>query len=202
MTYLDKHQLRPLLRRALSGDASAWNDFFYEIRKYLHAELNRLAGSDPQDRQAHSDIVQSTLRRAWQRIEDQFPDGPEDVALCRFLCWIKTIVSNRRVDELRGLAVNLVHAVGDNIEDIPDGQRADHALKRTQAAAELACALSRLSDKQREVVEMFWFEGLSDAEISKRLDCSQGAVRVVRFRALKQLQSSALRAHLESSHVH
>jgi RNA polymerase sigma-70 factor (ECF subfamily) len=198
MAQLDTHELQPLLRRALAGEADAWNAFFGAVRKYLHAVVRAELGPDAAGRLEHSALVQSTLRRAWERIEEQFPDGPQDGALRRFLAWVATIARNRSRDEWRRRQRQRAEAVGAAIEAVAEPRR--RAEQRARLTVELTAALARLPDRQRQVVELFWFEGLSDADISRRLDCSAGAVRVLRFRALRKLQSPALQALLEESH--
>jgi RNA polymerase sigma factor (sigma-70 family) len=64
-------------------------------------------------------------------------------------------------------------------------------------AVVLTGALARLAEKKRRVVELFWFERLSDAEISERVGCSAAAVKVLRFRALRELRSPELLTLLE-----
>jgi RNA polymerase sigma-70 factor, ECF subfamily len=200
MTAVDKHHLKPLLRRALAGDACAWNDFFREIRKYLHAEVRKVLGPNVAGPLDRSVVVQSTLRRVWERIGEQFPDGPEDAALGRFIAWVSTIVRNRCWEEWRRQGRQRARAAGSAIEEVAEPRPWDQDVKRDHLATELAAALARLPDKRRQVVELFWFEGLSDAEISERLGCSVGAVRVIRFRALRELQSPQLLSLLEESH--
>ncbi len=200
MNQHDAHQLQPLLRQALSGDARAWNDFFGAVRKYLYAVVRHELGSDALGQLEQSALVQSTLRRAWERIEEQFPNGPEDGALRRFLAWVATIARNRTRDEWRKRQRERTEAVGPAIEGVLEPRRHRQAEKRARLAVELGATLARLPEKQRQVVELFWFEGLSDADISQRLACSPGAVRVLRFRALRKLQSPTLQALLEESH--
>ncbi len=184
MDTIDKRQLEPLLRRALAGDACAWNEFFRQIRKHLHAETRKVLGPGVEGLVEHSVVVQSTLRRAWERIGDIFPDGPRDGALGRFLAWITTIVRNRSKDELRRLIRERARTAGSAIEDVPGRPDADRPRKREQIAVEVAAALALLPEKKRQVVELFWFEGLSDAAIGQRLGCSPRAASVLRCRAL------------------
>jgi RNA polymerase sigma-70 factor, ECF subfamily len=200
MAQLDTHELLPLLRRALAGEADAWNAFFGAVRKYLHAVVRAELGPDAPGRLEHSALVQSTLRRAWERIGEQFPDGPEDGALRRFLAWAATIARNRSRDEWRRQQRQRTEAAGAAIEAVAEPRRRRRAEPRARLAVELTAALARLPERQRQVVELFWFEGLSDADISRGLDCSPGAVRVLRFRALRKLQSPTLQALLEESH--
>jgi hypothetical protein len=57
MAKTDTHGLKPLLRRALAGDARAWNDFFQQIRRYLHAEVHKVLGPDHQGPPEASDVA-------------------------------------------------------------------------------------------------------------------------------------------------
>jgi RNA polymerase sigma-70 factor (ECF subfamily) len=200
MAKTDTYGLKPLLRRALAGDPCAWNDFFQQIRRYLHAEARKVLGPGPHGPLEASDLVQSALRRIWERIGDQFPDGPEDPALPRFLGWVQTIVRNRSLQECRKKRPRANAEGGAVVEHLPDRRPQDQAAKRDRVAVELAAALGRLPEKQRQVVELFWFERLSDAQICERLGGSVGAVRVVRCRALRALRTPKLRALLEESH--
>jgi RNA polymerase sigma factor (sigma-70 family) len=200
MKNVDVHQLELLLRRALSGDACAWNEFFREIRRYLHAEVRKVLGPGVQGPLDHSAIVQSTLRRVLERIDGQFPEGPGDAALRRFLGWVRTIVRNRTWQEWRDGKRQPARAPGSAIDSVPDPQPRERAVRRDQLAAALAAELARLPEKHRQVVELFWFERLSDAAISARLGCSAGAVRVLRCRALRLLRTPALQSLLEESH--
>jgi RNA polymerase sigma factor (sigma-70 family) len=195
----DTHHLGPMLRRALAGDARAWDDFFREIRKYLHAEVRKVAGPDAQGSLDHSALVQSTLRRAWERIGEQFAEGPEDTALRRFLAWVSTIARNRTYEELRRRLCR-PPATSSGIERVAEPRPWERTRRRDQLAAAVAAELGRLGERQRQVVELFWFERLSDVEIGRRLGCNPGAVRVLRFRALRSLRSPQLQSLLEQSH--
>ena len=48
--------------------------------------------------------------------------------------------------------------------------------------------LRRLPERQRQVVELHYFDRLKDAQISERLGGSVAAIRVLRCRALKELR--------------
>jgi RNA polymerase sigma-70 factor (ECF subfamily) len=179
----------------------AWNDFFGEIRKYLHAQVRQLTaneGSAPLD---YSDLVQSALLRVWERIGDQFPNGVEDATLRRFLGWAKKIVQNRGRDKLRRPRRGRMEAVGSDVERVADARPQQPSTRRDQIAAAMSAALNQLGETERRTVEFFWFEKLSDEEIGQRLGCSAGAARVRRFRALDKLCSPELQSLLEDSHV-
>src|SRR2546421_12219742 len=95
MTDLDKHQLGPLLARVTAGDAAALNELLTRLRPYLHALVRRTLGPDWKDA---SDVVQSSLRRINENIDDLLDDDP---SVPHLLAWIKKIVRNRAIDEVR-----------------------------------------------------------------------------------------------------
>ncbi len=197
MANLDQHQLLPLLHQALAGDACAWNDFFGHIRRYVAAEVHKALGSNGDWPLDHSNLIQSTLRRVWERIGKQFAGGAEEATLRRFLAWVSTIVSNRVHDEWRRIRIV---AGGDAVDDIPQPSRSGSAARRDRIAAELAGALAELPERQRQVVELFWFEGLSDVAIGARLGCQPRTASVMRCRALRTLRNPRLQALLEEIH--
>jgi RNA polymerase sigma factor (sigma-70 family) len=200
MSNSDKHNLKHLLRQALAGDVCAWSDFFREIRKYLHAQVRMVLETEYSEPLDHSALVQSALRRVWERIGDQFPNGVEEETLSRFLGWAKKIVQNRGRDELRRRKRQRTETAGSAVEHLADPRPQQLGSRRDRIAAAMAAALDRLGDIDRKVVELFWFEELSDVEISQRLGCSAGAVRVKRFRALRKLRSPELQSLMEDYH--
>jgi RNA polymerase sigma-70 factor (ECF subfamily) len=188
MTDVDKHQLRPLLERVTAGDRLALNELFVQLRPYLHALVRRTLGPDWKD---GSDIVQSSLRRINENIDDLLADDP---TVPHLLAWVKKIVRNRAIDEARKRAGAPVtgHDSGMVQVSSPDGE---DAAQRDRRAVGVMAALQRLPERQRQVVELHYFDRLRDAEISDRLGGSVAAIRVLRCRALKEL-----RRLMESDH--
>ena len=181
MTRADTYQLQPLLDRALKGDPAAWNDFFARVRPYLFAVVRRTLGPD-----AHldeSNIVQSSLRRIWQNLDGVDRDG---LTVGRLLAWIERIVRNRSIDAVR--RPSKAEPAGDRLEKLEEPRPWEEARRRDRRAARLAAALAQLPERDRLVVEWFWFDRLPDEEIHHRLGLSVGAIRVLRLRALKKLR--------------
>jgi RNA polymerase sigma-70 factor (ECF subfamily) len=189
MTDLDKHRLRPLLAKVTAGDREALNELFATLRPYLHSLVRRTLGPDWKDA---SDIVQSGLRRINENIDDLLEDDP---TVPHLLAWIKKIVRNRAIDEMRKRA----NAPGTGHDSHLDNQPArpvEVGIRRDARALAVMAALQKLPPRQREVVELHYFDRLRDAEISARLGGSVAAIRVLRCRALKEL-----RRLMEAEHV-
>jgi RNA polymerase sigma-70 factor (ECF subfamily) len=186
MSQPDPHDLQPLLDRLLGGDRSALNELFTRLRPYLHSVVRKSLGEVGADA---SDIVQSSLRRANENVEDFLDKAP---TLPHLLAWIKKIVHNRAMDEHRRRA-RLPRPAGADLPEPPD--RPDGA-DRDANAVRVMGALSQLPERQRLVVELHYFDRLRDNEISARLGGSVAAIRVLRCRALRKL-----RALLEADHA-
>ncbi|HXU44508.1 MAG TPA: sigma-70 family RNA polymerase sigma factor [Thermoanaerobaculia bacterium] len=71
----------------------------------------------------------------------------------------------------------------------PERRRENRELARA-----LRSAVSQLSPRQAEIFSLRYFEGLSNLDISRMLDCSQTAVAVILHRARHRLQKE-LAAH-------
>jgi RNA polymerase sigma-70 factor, ECF subfamily len=181
MTDLDKHQLRPLLERVTAGDRQALNDLFACLRPYLHALVRRTLGPDWKDA---SDVVQSGLRRVNENIDDLLHDDP---TVPHLLAWIKKIVRNRAIDALRRRANEPTTGQEVQLGNQP-GRPVEETAGRDARALAVMAALEKLPPRQRQVVELHYFDRLRDAEISAQLGGSVAAIRVLRCRALKELR--------------
>jgi RNA polymerase sigma-70 factor (ECF subfamily) len=178
---LDRHQLRPLLERVVAGDREALNELFTRLRPYLHALVRKTLGPEWKDT---SDVVQSGLRRINENFDDLLADDP---SVPHLLAWIKKIVRNRAIDEARrraGAPASNDSALGQVPMPVDPGQAAD----RDRRALSVMAALRQLPERQRQVVELHYFDRLRDAQISERLGGSVAAIRVLRCRALKELR--------------
>jgi RNA polymerase sigma-70 factor (ECF subfamily) len=190
VTRADTYQLKPLLERARAGDAAAWNDFFARVRPYLFAVVHKVLGPDAQHRLDYSNIVQSSLRRIWDHLDDVNQDA---LTVGRMLAWIERIVRNRSIDAVRRPPVE--KPGGSHLDDLAERRPWEQERERDRRAALLAAALARLPERDRAVVELFWFDGLPDEEIHRRLGLSVGAIRVMRLRALRKLRGLMGDAH-------
>src|SRR5262245_15334251 len=186
---LDRHQLRPLLERVAAGDRAALNELFGRLRPYLHALVRKTLGPDWKDT---SDIVQSSLRRINENFDDLLADDP---TVPHLLAWIKKIVRNRAIDEARRRGGHAMTGGDSVLDNQPQPVSPEAAAERDGRALSVMAALRKLPERQRQVVELHYFDRLKDNEISERLGGSVAAIRVLRCRALKEL-----RRLMESEH--
>jgi RNA polymerase sigma-70 factor (ECF subfamily) len=181
MADLDRHQLQPLLDRVLAGDTVALNDLLTSLRPYMHGLVRRTLGHDWKDA---SDIVQSSLRRINENLNDLLDDDP---TVPHLLAWIKKIVRNRAIDEVRRRQRQPAMTNDSALPNVAEEVSADKE-DRERRSLLILSVLPKLPERQRQVVELHYFDRLKDEEIRQRLGGSVAAIRVLRCRALKELR--------------
>lgn len=191
--------IEDLIRRARDGDAAALEGLVGRHREFVRCLVRARCNGRLRTRVDSSDIVQETLLRAAQHL-GQFEGRRAE----EWRAWLARIAEHEVVHQLRhhvGAARRSVERERPLQPPASSGNRRSQlgqwALSQStpsQAALhrervlELANALGRLSGDYREVLVLRHLEGLDFAEIARRLDRSEGAVRVLWTRALKKLR--------------
>jgi RNA polymerase sigma-70 factor (ECF subfamily) len=180
----EARDLKSLLEAALAGNQPALEGLLLELRPYLHALVRARIGSADGAGLDKSALVQEGLLRIYQNIQ-RLREG----TVPHLLAWVRQIVRNLMVDAMRAKRNERGKVA---LAEILEPGECDEELEKREEQAERAVrvaeALSHLSERRRQVIELSFFEELSDAEIGTRLGGSAGAVRVLRFRALQDLR--------------
>jgi len=137
--------------------------------------LLRFAMALTGDARLAEDVVQDVLARAFQRW-DRIAAVDRPHAYVRRMIVNEYLSWRRRWSRVQPFA---------DIE--PDEVQADHATEHAERATMIA-RLARLPRKQRTVLALRFYEGLSDAEIAETLGCAVGTVRGDASRALAALR--------------
>ena len=126
--------------------------------------LRRYARAMVGDRAAADDVVQDTLERAWSQLA-QWRAGSS------LRPWLLSIMHNLRIDQLRrpGLSIS---PMDDADLDVPTRATQTDRLE----VRDLAHALSRLPEEQREVVLLVALEEMSYREVASTLGIPTGTV--------------------------
>jgi RNA polymerase sigma-70 factor (ECF subfamily) len=188
-----------LLDRAGQGDAWARNCLLERHRARLRALIalrmdRRLAARvDP------SDVVQESLAEADGKLADYVRTRP-----LPFYLWLRALVLERLVDlhrrhvraqkrSIRREEVQLPGLSDESLEQLAQrlvarGSHPSARLQREELRTQLAAALARLPERDREVLVLRHFEQLSIREIAAVLGSTEGAVKVRQVRALQRLR--------------
>lgn len=171
----DRSRLEVLLHRARRDDA-ARNELVGALLPLLLVRVRNWLNVACRD--AQSDVLQSVVRR----ICAQQASLPQ--TLPQLLAWIGVTVRNRCHDEWRR-RIKQPSQLRSGY-DIASGTASEED-SHSRAILMLA-ALHLLPDRERQLLEHTFYDGMSSAEIGAVMGLSEGAVRVLRHRALKSLR--------------
>lgn len=126
------------------------------------------------------DLVQAVFLKVYASLE-QYDE--EKAALST---WIYTITRNTVYDYLRGKRDHPSLELMD--DSTPDGGDApEAAVLNDEALEELACALQRLPQEQRDAVILLYYHGLDRKTVAQRMGITYGQLRYLHDKALKRL---------------
>jgi RNA polymerase sigma-70 factor (ECF subfamily) len=166
-----------LMWRLRLGDEGALGELYDR-----HASLAfGLALRMVRDRAAAEEVVQDTFLTLWRQAARYAPDR----ASCR--SWICTIVRSRAIDRLRRSASKEARdaQLAEDLAGLCDTWQLADASLRAQAVHR---AVESLPQEQRQVLELAYFLGLSQTEISERTGAPLGTVKGRTRLALQRLR--------------
>lgn len=198
MTSVTETNVEQLLALARDGDGASLGRLLGLYGDYLSLLARLQIGRRLQGKVDAADLVQDTFLEAHRHF-GQFRGTTE----AELVCWLRQILAGllanlvrkfcgtqrRDVRLERELAQELDHSSRalDQSLIAPQSTPSQQAVRREQAVL-LADALERLPDDYREVIILRHLEGLSFAEISRRMGRSVDSVKNLWARALAQLR--------------
>jgi RNA polymerase sigma-70 factor (ECF subfamily) len=173
-----------LMARIQASDSSALDILF---DRYSRLVLS-VATSILHDRGEAEDLVQEAFLRLYQKGHLFNPSKGSARA------WIIQLAFHRALDKKSYLARRGFY-VGTDLASVADTLSGETDLDREVAGkldrAQLEKAFRELPDRQRQTLELFYFEGLELREISERLHEPLPNVRHHFYRGLEKLRKSA-----------
>lgn len=162
---------RDLIERLLDGDEDAFRGLFQRYAPSAKALAQRIL------RQSHlaEEIVQEAFTAVWKN------PGAYDDERGSVRSWLMGMVHHRAVDLVRREEAHRRRAEA----AIPQAleEEADHADEVVQQLAApderriVRAALADLPDEQRRVLEMMYFDGLSQSQIAEKTGIALGTVK-------------------------
>ena len=161
-----------LLQAITRGDEQALAQLYDRYRSILFGLLLRILHS----RSEAEDILQEVFLQVWQRARDF------DASRGKVFTWLVTLTRSRAIDRLRALGTRerTIEAAARNTDDIVSDAEQDAII--TQRSEIVQTALRELSEEQRQVLLMAYFDGFSQSEIAEKLESPLGTVKT-RMRA-------------------
>ena len=161
-----------LMRRLFYRDRQAFEAIFDRYGDLVYSTALRVL----RDPHLAQDISQEIFVRLWRKPDSYVAERG------RFLTWLISVTRNRAVDEVRSRGRRQRHETASPEEqerELPAGNADDPALNAQLAeeARAVRVALAELPGEQREVIELAYFGGFTQQEISRRLGQPLGTVK-------------------------
>ena len=164
-----------LIIDAISGEASAfgllYDKYQPQIYRFIYLKVSH--------REEAEDLTHQVFFKAWQNIGNYQMKG------LPFSSWLYRIARNDVIDHYRTRKANLdIESVDEPaVKDLTE-QKIDDNIKLESVRK----AVLQLNHEQQDVILMRFVEELSFGEIAKIMDKSNGAVRILQHRAIRNLK--------------
>lgn len=152
-----------LIQRTAAGDKAAFEDLYRRYaRTVLGLALRRLG-----DRGRAEDAVQETFAAIWRSASSYRPERGAGTA------WLFAVARNAIVDRSRAR-----NEPPTEVPDSPDSQPGppDHA-EQGWVSWRVHRALEELPEREREVISLAYWSGLSQSEVAESLNIPLGTVK-------------------------
>lgn len=159
-----------LLTHVGQRDQIAFEAFYDRFERRAFSLAYRVIG----ERSAAEDTVQEAFLSIWKSGERYDPTRGSAGA------WALGIVRNRAIDTLRSKASRTPTLDSDDdgvLESRPSENRTDEQVMRRETQHEVRTVISELPEKQSKVIDLAFFGGFSQSEISSMLDLPLGTVK-------------------------
>ena len=168
-----------LVRRLQRRDPRAMAELYDRYGRLVYALILRVV----RDGGIAEDLVQETFLRVWNRVQGFDADRGG------LAPWLLAVARNRAIDYLRSAAGRMRNTV-----ELPETEHPalfadmEKELLNSDKVRRVRMALEKLSENHRAVIELAYFEGLSQAEMAERMSQPLGTVKTWVRTALKSLR--------------
>jgi RNA polymerase sigma-70 factor (ECF subfamily) len=173
-----------LVLRSAKGEPEAFAALYDRYHEPIYRFIYLRTGS----REEAEDLTHQVFLAAWEHLGSYESKGHP------FSSWLYRIARNRVIDHYR-VRRDTVELESPEAINISDGLDIEFAVDATLALDKVKDAIRKLSHDYQEVVILRFVEELSLKETAAAMERSEGAVKLLQHRALKEL-----RAHLTSNY--
>ena len=153
---------RPDNQKNKEDFAVVFEEQFSAIYNYVYARILH--------RERTEDLVSEIFLKAMKHY-DSF-----DPSIASVKTWLVNIARNTLIDEFRRAGRAQVYSLDADTEYIEPSEFDEYPIMKNPANEEARAILEKLSDSERELIGMIYFEGLSNPEIGEILGINAKAV--------------------------
>ncbi|WP_026895478.1 RNA polymerase sigma factor [Clostridiisalibacter paucivorans] len=181
-------EINELVIKSKLGDIDAKGKLILRLKPLILSSIRRYFN----DTKQYDDLIQGGFEVVLRCINEYSSHRQTE-----FLGYVKTMLRYHYLDKHKtkkiAISLNQTISTDEQIEiidtlkdDIPS---IDHILIRNQELVVLNRAISELTKRQKEIIEMFYIDGITMVEIAERLGISYRTVVNTKKVAIKKLQS-------------
>lgn len=161
-----------LVRQMTTGDDRAFATFYDRFAPGLFSMIYAIL----RDQKESEDVLQEAFVQMWKRT------ATYDARRSSLFTWAVMISRHKAIDRLRSRQrqSRLTEAVANEPDDITTtapAERADTVLARNDERKRIRAALAQLGAAQREAIDLAFFAGLTQTQISERLGAPLGTIK-------------------------
>lgn len=167
-----------LVSRIKSRETEAFGYLYDHYSAAIYGSIFRIVESED----VAKEVLQDAFMKYWDKI-DQY-----DPSRGRFFTWMVNISRNLAIDKLRSKEMKKVGKT-DTIETYVSGIERDNLDHLNIDGIGLKETLTSLRDEERFILEMVYFKGYTQSEISEEFDIPLGTVKTRLRMGLKNLRN-------------
>jgi RNA polymerase sigma-70 factor, ECF subfamily len=172
-----------LVHRVSLGDTAALEALYNRYARVVYSFAMRIV-SDPM---LAEEILQEVFVRTWRQA-DRFQRSRGN-----FGSWLLSITHNLAIDEIRKRQRRPQKSDSVDVSDalfglVDDATNVEEAAQASALRMRIKTALLTLPDAQRDAIELAFFNGMSQREISAHLDIPLGTIKTRMRLGLKKLR--------------
>ncbi len=166
------------LTRLQAGDREALEELYDRYTPLLYPLALRILRSAADA----EDVVQEVWVQVWKRVATYDPRRGSLAA------WLVTVARTRALDKYRSMSSR--RKAESKVDPDPVAPAVDPSTSAAhrQLSEKVRGALGQLAPQQRQVLEVAYFEGLSQSEIAERMNAPLGTVKSWTRQALMRLR--------------
>lgn len=167
-----KDKEREWMNRIKTGDSEALRLIYKKYKSLLFGLIYTIL----KNREETEDCLQEVFTQVWEKAD--MYDSAKGTAYS----FIVTMARNKAIDKTRSRAFKDSkkedHIINDFTLNPESAENSPHEnLELSERAAKLKLALQKLSSKERKVLHVAYFNGLSQSEISDKMEIPLGTVK-------------------------
>jgi RNA polymerase sigma-70 factor (ECF subfamily) len=170
-----------LLRQIAGGDRAAFAEFYERHATLMFSVASKIL-NDPGEAE---DVLQEVFLQIWEQA------ARFDPQLGKASSWAAILVRNRAIDRIRASQrrTRLAEEAGvEQVVAIEVSETANGVIHGHEQAKLIQTAIGELPAEQRRAIELAYFSGLTQDEISKKLNEPLGTIKARIRRGLLKLR--------------